>query len=158
MKKRIFIIVVLLVALTLVACGGNNNAPANNAPAENSPAENAPANNAPANNANEPAEPDEPAESNGDSPFPMPDGATIMMSDDTMANIQVDATLDELVEYYRAELVDGMGLTEREILTSITDGVVSFVFDGHESGQALVVQMVDLGNGTINVNIRFEDV
>jgi hypothetical protein len=31
------------------------------------------------------------------------------------------------------------------------------VFDGHSSGMPIVLQMVDLGDGTTNVNIRFED-
>jgi len=32
------------------------------------------------------------------------------------------------------------------------------VFDGHPNGKSIVVQGVDLGNGTTNINIRFEDV
>ena len=50
------------------------------------------------------------------------------------------------------------GYTERELLTTVTDGVFSFVFDGHESGQAIVIQGVDLGDGSVNVNISFQDV
>jgi hypothetical protein len=32
------------------------------------------------------------------------------------------------------------------------------VWDGHPSGKAIVVQGVDLGDGSVNVNIRLEDV
>jgi hypothetical protein len=32
------------------------------------------------------------------------------------------------------------------------------VFDGHESGKAIVVQGVDLGDGMVNISIRLEDV
>jgi hypothetical protein len=32
------------------------------------------------------------------------------------------------------------------------------VFDGDPSGQAIVIQGVDLGNGKTNVNIRYEKV
>lgn len=73
-------------------------------------------------------------------------------------NFQVDGTsIDEMVSYYRGE-TQGNNLTERTLLTSITDTAVNLVFDGHSSGKALVIQMVDLGEGTINVNIRLEDV
>lgn len=93
-----------------------------------------------------------------DSVFPIPGGAENFTGDDNSANFQVDSTLDEMVDFYRTELVDDWGLTERTLLTNMTAETVSFVFDGHDSGKAVVVQMVDLGNGTINVNIRFEDV
>jgi hypothetical protein len=50
------------------------------------------------------------------------------------------------------------GYTERTILTVTSETTFSMVFDGHESGQAIVVQGVDFGDGTVNVNIRLEDV
>lgn len=92
-----------------------------------------------------------------DSVFPIPSGPENFTGDDNSANFQVDSSIDEMVEFYRTELGD-WGLTERTLLTSITAESVSMVFDGHESGKAVVVQMVDLGDGNINVNIRFEDV
>jgi hypothetical protein len=50
------------------------------------------------------------------------------------------------------------GLTERTATTAITDTTFSLVFDGDPSGKAIVVQGVDLGNGTTNVNIRYENI
>ena len=47
------------------------------------------------------------------------------------------------------------GHTERTLLTAITDAAISMVFDGHPSGNAVVVQAVDLG-GSTNINIRLE--
>jgi hypothetical protein len=32
------------------------------------------------------------------------------------------------------------------------------VFDGHSSGKSVVIQGVDLGSGTLNINIRLENV
>jgi hypothetical protein len=47
-------------------------------------------------------------------------------------------------------------LTERPGSTVISESTASFIFDGHESGDAMVVQLVDLGNGMTSVNITFE--
>jgi hypothetical protein len=94
----------------------------------------------------------------GESVFPLPSGISNLMADDTSANFQVEAKIDEMVAFYRSELVDGWGLTERDLLTVISDTTANLVFDGHSNGLAVVVQMVDLGNGTVNINIRFEDV
>ena len=72
-------------------------------------------------------------------------------------NFQTNLTVDEALEFYRLAFTD-QGLTEREINTAITETTFSLVFDGHPDGKAVVVQGVDLGNGTTNINIRFEDV
>lgn len=71
-------------------------------------------------------------------------------------NMAVKEDLDTLIEFVRESAADA-GYTEYELLTSITEGVASLVFQGHENGRSIVIQMVDLGNGTTNVNIRFED-
>lgn len=91
-----------------------------------------------------------------DSPFPRPKDFSNLISDDASVNFQTKASIDEMVSYYRNEFSE-MGLTERELLTAIEDSTVSMVFDGHASGQAIVLQMVDLGEST-NINIRFKDV
>jgi len=61
---------------------------------------------------------------------------------------------DEVLKFYRDEYAP-MGYTEREILTSITEGVFSIVFDGDPSGKAVVIQSVDLGDSR-TVAIRLE--
>lgn len=71
-------------------------------------------------------------------------------------NMQVKEEMTALIEFVRESAVDA-GYTEYELLTSITDTGSSIVFQGHENGRSIVIQMVDLGNGTTNVNIRFED-
>lgn len=91
-----------------------------------------------------------------DTVFPLPDEYDNLIMDETSVNFQTPASLEEMIDFYMIEFAS-MGLTERELLTVVEDGVVSMVFDGHESGKAVVIQMVDLGDST-NVNIRFEDV
>lgn len=71
-------------------------------------------------------------------------------------NYQTPMSLTDVVEFYRGEF-ELAGYDERDILTSIEDMGFSLVWDGHSSGKMIVVQGVDLGNGTVNVNVRLED-
>ncbi|MBE0684061.1 MAG: hypothetical protein IH589_19335 [Anaerolineales bacterium] len=93
----------------------------------------------------------------GDSEFPTPDDATNVVSVAGTVNYQTKLSLDEVMAFYR-DYYGKQGFTERDLLTTVTDGVFSFVFDGHESGKAIVIQGVDLGDGTVNVNISLQDV
>jgi hypothetical protein len=94
-----------------------------------------------------------------DTNFPMPDSVSNFdgAGGDSPINYQTELSLDEVLAFYRAEF-EAAGMTEREINTSITDTTVSLVFDGHSSGQAVVLQAVDLGSGSTNVNVRLEDI
>ena len=62
---------------------------------------------------------------------------------------------DDVLKFYRDEYAS-RGYTERELLTTISDGVFSIVFDGDPSGKDVVVQSVDLGDGSRTVAIRLE--
>jgi len=64
---------------------------------------------------------------------------------------------DDVLKFYRDEYASRR-YTERELLTTISDGVFSIVFDGDPSGKAVVIQSVDLGDGSSTVAIRLEDV
>jgi predicted small secreted protein len=92
----------------------------------------------------------------GDSEFPMPDDAKNVVSMSGTVNYQTGLGLEEVMDFYR-EIYGNQGYTERDLLTVVSDGVFSMVFDGDPSGQAIVIQGVDLGDGTVNVNIRLED-
>jgi hypothetical protein len=76
---------------------------------------------------------------------------------DDAINYQTPMKLDDVVAFYRAEF-EKASYDERDITTVVNDDTFSIVWDGHPSGKAIVVQGVDLGNGTTNVNVRFEDV
>jgi len=96
--------------------------------------------------------------SGGDSRFPMPANVSNLTEQGEEAvNFATTLSLEDSIAFYREALVAD-GLTERTINTTITETTFSLVFDGDPSGKALVVQGVDLGNGTTNINIRFEDV
>jgi len=93
-----------------------------------------------------------------DNEFPLPPNVENYMDLGTGGiNYQTTMSLDEVVDFYRGAFEDA-GYVEREITTVVNDTTFSIVWDGHPSGQAIVVQGVDLGDGTVNVNIRFEDV
>jgi len=66
-------------------------------------------------------------------------------------------SLDDVMEFYRTEYVS-QGYTERGLLTVISEGTFSMVFDGDPSGKSIVIQSVDLGDGSRTVAIRLEDV
>jgi hypothetical protein len=93
-----------------------------------------------------------------DADFPMPsDASNVMEMGGGVLNYQTKLTLDEAMDFYREEFVSGKGYKERDLLTVTSETTFSMVFDGHESGKAIVVQGVDLGGGTTNVSVRLED-
>jgi hypothetical protein len=91
-----------------------------------------------------------------ESEFPIPDGATNVMNMGEGVNFQAKMSLDEAMKFYMDALTKS-GYTERPILTVTSDTTFSMVFDGHASGKAIVVQGVDLGDGSVNINIRLEN-
>lgn len=105
--------------------------------------------------------PSEPAgrgsDSSTDSEFPMADDAYNVTE---MAGTTVyftKMTQDELLAFYRDEYTS-RGYEEREILTVIAEGTFSIVFDGDPSGKSVVIQSVDMGDGSRTISIRLEDV
>jgi hypothetical protein len=153
MKKFSILFAILALVLASLACqalsgGGDSGAP------ELPP---------PSNDGSEvEAQPAESGESGGgtsgvESEFPLPDGATNIQELGGSTNFQIKMSLDEAMKFY-VDTFTSSGYTERPILTVTSETTFSMVFDGHESGKAIVVQGVDFGDGTVNVNIRLEDV
>lgn len=90
--------------------------------------------------------------------FPVPgDASNYSEQGNGQINIQTNMSLKDTISYY-LDAFTKQGLKERTDLTSLSDTTFSMVFDGDPSGQAIVVQGVDLGNGKNNVNIRYEKV
>ena len=91
-----------------------------------------------------------------DTEFPLPSNVDNFMElENGSINYQTSLKLTEVVDFYR-NAFESAGYVEREITTVINDTTFSIVWEGHPSGQLLVVQGVDLGNGTVNVNVRLE--
>lgn len=89
--------------------------------------------------------------------FPITEDASNLTILAGATNYTTSLSIEDAVEFYRNEFT-ALGYTERTVLTVIEEGTVSFVFDGHPSGQAIVVQMVDLSPLGVNINVRLEDV
>lgn len=90
--------------------------------------------------------------------FPLPASVSNFAdTGDGSINFQTQMNLTDTVAFYRTALTNA-GLSERTINTAITETTFSLVFDGDPTGKAIVVQGVDLGGGTTNVNIRYEAV
>lgn len=151
-RKSLLAILALLVVLSMACSLGATQAIDEPAAEEAAPA-------AEENSAEEMEEAEEPpaASSSGEAEFPLPED--VKNVDDLgngAINFQTSLSLPDAVTFYRFAFMD-LGYTEREINTSIEDTTFSMVFDGHESGKAIVIQGVDLGEN-VNINIRFEDI
>lgn len=95
-----------------------------------------------------------------DSGFPMtPDAYNVTEIGDGSLLYYTKMSLEDVMNFYRGEYV-AKGYTEREILTVVEaeSGVFSIVFDGDPSGKAVVIQSVDLHDGSRTVSIRLESV
>jgi hypothetical protein len=93
-----------------------------------------------------------------DTEFPLPPSVSNFTATGSSGiNFQTKMSLEDAIAFYRDALTSA-GMTERTINTAITETTFSLVFDGDPSGKAVVVQGVDLGDGTTNVNVRYEDV
>lgn len=93
-----------------------------------------------------------------DTDFPMTDDAyQVVDIGDGSLLYYTKMSQEDVLEFYRGEYTS-MGYTERELLTTVSDGIFSIVFDGDPSGKAVVIQSVDLGDGSSTVAIRLEDV
>ena len=87
------------------------------------------------------------------------------MTDDASNVTEVNGTLifytklslEDTMKFYRDQY-SSRGYTERELLTVVSDGTFSMIFDGDPSGKAVVIQSVDLGDGSRTITIRLEDV
>jgi hypothetical protein len=93
-----------------------------------------------------------------DSGFPMTDDAyNIIDSGDGSLIFYTKLSLEDVMKFYRDEYIS-RGYQERDLLTVVSDGTFSMVFDGDASGKAVVIQSVDLGDGSRTVAIRLEEV
>lgn len=92
-----------------------------------------------------------------DSDFPMLDDASNVVEVAGTLTFQTSSSLEDVMKFYR-DYYTSQGYTEREPLTTVSDGTFSFVFDGDPSGKAVVIQGVDLGNGMFNVIINLQDI
>jgi len=92
-----------------------------------------------------------------ESEFPIPNGAINVQDLGGSTNFQAKMTLEEAITFYQEEFTE-KGYAERPILHVTSETTINMVFDGHESGKAIIVQGVDMGDGTVNINIRLEDI
>lgn len=90
--------------------------------------------------------------------FPLPaDASNVISMGSDIVNFQTKLSLDEAMKFYLDEF-GKKGYAERDGLTVTSDMTFSMVFDGHESGKAVTVQGVDLGDGTVNISISLVDI
>jgi hypothetical protein len=89
--------------------------------------------------------------------FPMTTDASNVTEVNGTLIFYTKLSLEDTMKFYRDEYTS-RGYTERESLTVVSEGTFSMVFDGDPSGKAIVIQSVDLGDGSRTVTIRLEEV
>ncbi len=151
MKHKRILLAMTVLILASLACqtllGGGNDAPA---PVDSG-------------DANPPESPQDSGSSGGGeetsaSGFPITDDAfNVIDIGDGSVLFYTKMPQKDVLAFYR-DVYTSQGYTERAILTTTSDGVFSIVFDGDPSGKAVVIQSVDLGDGSSTVAIRLEDV
>jgi hypothetical protein len=92
------------------------------------------------------------------SQFPIPtDVYNYMVLNSDTLNFNTSLNFDEIIAFYTKEFGNA-GYTIRESATEINDVNFTVIWDGHDSGRAIVVQGLNLGNGSYNIIVRFDDV
>ena len=148
---RLFIALTVL-ALASLACnalaGGKNNSAVPSNQSEQATTEQAPSGND--NNSNN--------GTNVKSDFPMTaDAYNAVDVGDRSLLYYTKMSQADVMKFYR-DVYTAKGYKERELLTVTSDTTFSMVFDGDPSGKAVVIQSVNLGNGSSTVAIRLEAV
>lgn len=64
---------------------------------------------------------------------------------------------EDTMNFYRDEYTS-LGYKERKILTTVSDKTFNLVFDGDPSGKSVIVQSVDLGDGSRTITVRLETI
>ena len=111
-----------------------------------------------------PVQPTQPSDNNDSSnssvktDFPLtPDAFNVVVVDDDNIVYYTKLSAEDVMKFYRDEYA-ARGYKERESLTEVTDGIFNMVFDGDPSGKAVVIQSVDMGDGSRTIAIRLESV
>ena len=104
-----------------------------------------------------PTDSDNNTDSTTSTDFPMTADASNVTEVNGTLIFTTKLSLEDTMKFYRDEYLS-RGYTERELLTVVSEGTFSMVFDGDPSGKAVVIQSVDLGDGSRTVTVRLEDV
>ena len=154
---RVYLAIAALVLASL-ACQtvlGGNDADPSVPPADNSPTQPDAAQPTAASNDNSSSD-----STTINTDFPMTaDAYNVVDVGDGSIVYYTKLSMDDALKFYRDEYT-ARGYTEREITTVVdtSSGIFSIVFDGDPSGKAVVIQSVDLGDGSRTIAIRLEDV
>jgi hypothetical protein len=76
-------------------------------------------------------------------------------TEDEIINYVSDAELKDIFDFYVAEF-SKRGLTERKVVSTVNEQVVSIVMDGVDGGKSVIIQAVWLDKTKRNINVRVE--
>jgi len=150
-RTRVLLVLVVLVLASLacqaISGGGGNDLPIPSDPGDSNPSD-VPTKESGSNDGG----------GTSDSGFPLTTDAYNItdVGGDTVV-FYTHLSLEEAMQFYRDEYT-AAGYTERELLTVVAEGTFSMVFDGDVSGKAVVIQSVDLGDGSRTITISMQDI
>ncbi len=91
----------------------------------------------------------------GESPFPMTDDASNVVSTPEMVTYLTSLSADEVIKFYQDKF-GAMGYTEEKDMTANFGGIFSMTFDGHESGKKIIIAGVPFEEGKTSVTVTFQ--
>ena len=90
--------------------------------------------------------------------FPMTqDAVNLANIGDGSLVYQTQMSIEDVMNFYRAAYA-AKGYIERKELTTVSNGNFKIAFSGDPGGQAVVVQSEDLGDGSLLITVRLEDI
>jgi hypothetical protein len=90
--------------------------------------------------------------------WPIPEGAYLITDFGRFLHFQVDMSQNEVMDFYLTEM-QARGYKDRPISSDYdgSDGFISIVFDGHESGRQILVTVQDRDSDSVYVEIGLTD-
>jgi hypothetical protein len=92
-----------------------------------------------------------------DTEFPLPDDASSFIQVGDLLTYQSSMSIEDIVEFYRSAFGE-RNFTEQESATVISNTAAYLIFDGHESGKVIVIQLVNITGDLTMVSIFYEDI
>ena len=84
--------------------------------------------------------------------LPVPEAVDTIQVNDGAVTFTTSGTVDSMVLFFR-NAANTEGFEERTDLTQITDNNAYLVFEGHDSGLAVVIEIEELANNTVAVSM-----
>lgn len=156
-KLGLIILVVVVIAFNLTACGGGAAPEKPTSPPEPAKQEEAAPTMAPEKVEPTKAPPAEaPTAPAATSKFPVPPNAKIIQSTDAITIASINMNIKDAMDWYRSD-AKTKGWTEYELLTTVADNVFSMAFRIPNQEEEMIVQGTVISADNLTISIRYEE-